>query len=125
MILLVAPMVCGAQSVKTDNNGMYAEINPVEVGWISKDYTIQRVYVNPTKFAIDISGGTGTVSYYWWLMYPIQIDSNTVNWTKVGGPLGEGYRTSKISHVDATLQQATITLFQEVRDSAGLDIGYK
>jgi hypothetical protein len=120
--LLLSGFSCAAQKIDMDSRGMFVELKPVPITWLSCDCNITRLYVKPSAFAINTETGKGLFSYHWWLMYS---DSTGSVFNTVPGNIGEGFRDDAINNIDLTYRNGTLGLFHYIVDSVGLDIQFK
>ena len=117
LFFAITAFTCNAQTVKLDTptNTAYAEIEPVEIGWMKNTPSVTRMYVSIVNFNL-----VNNTYFNWWLKYPVVIDSNTINWTSImNGSL------SLPVNIALSIDDARAYIFNYVADSMNLDIIYK
>lgn len=119
-ILLFALLItvnASGQNVKLDTptNTAYAEIDPIEIGWLKDAPNVTRLYVNIVNFNL-----VNSTYFNWWLKYPIVIDKNTVNYQSImsGG-------LSLPVNISASIGDARAYIFNFIADSMNLNVKFK
>lgn len=116
-LLALTLQIAHCQTVKLDTpaNMAYAEIYPIEIGWLKGTPAVSRVCISVSNFNL-----VNSTDFTWYLKYPVTIDSNTTQWQTImsGG-------TSMHVNSAATIEDARAYLFNWVSDSLNLDITYK